>query len=141
MLDLKHLIGEVAAKNGIRLEPDDPAFALVTLNQLVLEETANGLYERISSSLAKFADSLGKAESRAGKVLADEVRCAALEWRKSLNEDLAGVNARAADIVAGLDHMRTESVCSRRAAWAMIAGALLLLSGVAIGVVAAEYIK
>jgi hypothetical protein len=32
MIDQKHLIGQVAAKNGIRLEPDDPAFALVTLN-------------------------------------------------------------------------------------------------------------
>ena len=33
MIDQKQLIGQVAAKNGIRLEPDDPAFALVTLNE------------------------------------------------------------------------------------------------------------
>jgi hypothetical protein len=141
MLDIKQLIGEVAAKNGIRLEPDDPAFALVTLNQLVLEETANRLYERVSSSLAKFADSLAKTESRAGKLLADEVRNAAVEWRKSLNEDLSAVNARAADIVAGLNEMKTENFSLRRATWAMIAGALLLSSGVVIGIVAAEYIK
>ena len=141
MLDIKQLIGEVAAKNGIRLEPDDPAFALVTLNQLVLEETANRLYERVSSSLAKFADSLAKTESRAGKLLADEVRSAVVEWRRSLNEDLSALNARAADIVAGLNEMKTENFGLRRAAWAMIAGALLLSSGVVIGIVAAEYVK
>lgn len=32
-MDVDELIGHVAAKNGIRLDPNDPAFALVTLNQ------------------------------------------------------------------------------------------------------------
>lgn len=43
MIDQKQLIGQVAAKNGIRLEPDDPAFALVTLNEAVLQHTAAAL--------------------------------------------------------------------------------------------------
>ncbi len=30
------LIGEVASRYGIRLDPDDPAFALVALNELAL---------------------------------------------------------------------------------------------------------
>jgi len=32
MQDVKRLISEVAAQNGIRVEPDDPLFALVTIN-------------------------------------------------------------------------------------------------------------
>ena len=40
MLDTKRLIAEVVARNGIRIDPDDPAFALVTLVQLVLEESS-----------------------------------------------------------------------------------------------------
>ncbi len=82
MLDVKRLIGEVAAQNGIRLEPDDPAFALVTLNQLVLEETAKRLFEQISAILMQFSDGLSKGEHLAGKTLAQEVRAAALEARK-----------------------------------------------------------
>jgi len=38
MLDVKRLIAEVAARNGIRIDPDDPAFCLVTLKQMVSEE-------------------------------------------------------------------------------------------------------
>lgn len=40
MPDMKQMISEVAAENGIRIEPGDPLFALVTLNRLVLEESA-----------------------------------------------------------------------------------------------------
>ena len=40
--DVMALIGEVAARHGITLRPDDPVFALVTVNQLVLEQTMNG---------------------------------------------------------------------------------------------------
>ena len=88
MLDVKRLIGEVAAKNAIRLEPDDPAFALVTLNQLVLEETANRVCEHVSAALAKFTESLSKAEHLAGKTLAQEVKAAAAEIRKDWATDL-----------------------------------------------------
>lgn len=38
MLDVKRLIAGVAARNGIRIDPDDPAFCLVTLKQMVSEE-------------------------------------------------------------------------------------------------------
>ena len=44
--DVKVLIGEVAARHGITLRPDDPAFALVTVNQLVLEQTMMELIGR-----------------------------------------------------------------------------------------------
>ena len=67
MIDQKRLIGEVAAKNGIRLEPDDPAFALVTLNEIVLQDTVAALTHEIRSSLQSFAESLAKTENRAGK--------------------------------------------------------------------------
>ena len=35
----ERLIAEVAARNGIRIDPADPAFALVTFVELVLEES------------------------------------------------------------------------------------------------------
>jgi hypothetical protein len=40
MPDIKRMISEVAAENGIRVEPGDPLFALVTMNRLVLEASA-----------------------------------------------------------------------------------------------------
>ena len=41
--DVHELIGKVAEQNGIRLDHDDPAFALVTLNEIVLKATADHL--------------------------------------------------------------------------------------------------
>ena len=87
MLDLKHLIGEVAARNGIRLQPDDPAFALVTLNQLILEETAARLVENVSSMLTQFTDSLNKTERRAGAMLAQDAKNVTSEIKAMLLED------------------------------------------------------
>ena len=43
MPDMKRMISEVAAENGIRVEPGDPLFALVTMNRLVLEESASNV--------------------------------------------------------------------------------------------------
>jgi hypothetical protein len=90
MLDVKRLIGEVSAQNGIRLEPNDPAFALVTLNQLVLEETANRLFEQVSAILAQFSEALSKGEHLAGKTLAQEVKAVAADIR---NEWAAGFHS------------------------------------------------
>ncbi len=38
MTDRKRMIGEVAARHGIRLEEDDPAFLLVTLAELTMQD-------------------------------------------------------------------------------------------------------
>src|SRR5690348_12136994 len=102
MLDVKQLIAEVAAQNGIRLEPNDPAFALVTLNQLVLEETANRLCSQVSAALARFTDSLSKAEHLAGRTLAHEVKAATAEIRRDwVANSQSVVSASAADTISG----------------------------------------
>ncbi|HLH02762.1 MAG TPA: hypothetical protein VKX25_08325 [Bryobacteraceae bacterium] len=88
MLDVKRLIGEVAAQNGIRLEPGDPAFALVTLNQLVLEETAKRVCDHVSVTLAKFTESLSRGEHLAGRAMAQEIKAVAADIRTELAADL-----------------------------------------------------
>ena len=99
MIDQKRLIGEVAAKNGIRLEPDDPAFALVTLNETVLQDTVGSADARDSASLQSFAESLEKTENRAGKVLAQDVKVAAAELRRELNSDIENASLKANELV------------------------------------------
>jgi hypothetical protein len=72
-MDVEKLIGEVAARNGIRIEPDDPAFALVTLNQLVLEQTVQDLVVQIRAATAEFESAADRVQKRAGTILAREV--------------------------------------------------------------------
>lgn len=124
MLDVKRLIAEVAAQNGIRLEPDDPAFALVTLNQLVLEETANRLYGHISTALAQFTESLSKGERFAGKTLAQEVKAVAIEVRKEWATDLHEMQSGSA--VGARDYQPEQYVWL---AGGVLLGVMLMVTG------------
>ncbi|MDI3254073.1 MAG: hypothetical protein QJR10_04710 [Bacillota bacterium] len=72
-MDVEILIGEVAARNGIRIEPDDPAFALVTLNQLVLEEAVKNLVREIRAATADFESAAERVQQRGGTMLAREI--------------------------------------------------------------------
>src|SRR5215469_8647853 len=87
-IDIQRLIGEVAARDGIRVEPGDPAFALVTLNQLVLEDAVKQIGEHIQSGIAEFTEAVQITESRAGKMLAEDVRDAAAQVREELQRDV-----------------------------------------------------
>jgi hypothetical protein len=106
MLDVKRLIGEVAAQNGIRLEPDDPAFALVTLNQLVLEETAKRVCDHVSITLAQFTESLSRGEHLAGRALAQEIKIVAADIRTEWMADFQRMqSATAAHRLTGCSYL------------------------------------
>jgi hypothetical protein len=127
MLDVKRLIGEVTAQNGIRLEADDPAFALVTLNQLVLEEAARRIGEQISTAFAGFAESLSKGEYLAGKTLAQEVKAAVLEVREEWAADLQAMRPDSA--------ARVQSARLRQYLWVAVgalSGMTLMTAGLAL---------
>lgn len=95
MPDVKALIGEVAARHGITLRPDDPAFALVTVNQLVLEQTMAELIGRTQQMTNEFDQAAARLQARAGSVLAAEVRKAGAEIRQALRQDIAaGIQPR-----------------------------------------------
>src|SRR3982750_4788033 len=99
MIDQRQLIGHVAAKNGIRLEPDDPGFALVTLNEAVLQDASSALMQEMRQILNSFAESLAKTEHRAGKALAQDVKTAAAELRRELDSDIEKASLNANELV------------------------------------------
>lgn len=133
MIDQKRLIGEVAAKNGIRLEADDPAFALVTLNEMVLQETAAALTQEIRSSLHIFTESLVKMENRAGKALAQDVKAAAAEMRRELNSDIESASLKATELVNKVSAVNSRPAMVRWLAVGVLAALLLFLCGVVVG--------
>lgn len=94
MPDVKALIGEVAARHGITLRPDDPAFALVTVNQLVLEQTMTELIGRTQQMTNEFDQAAARLQARAGSILAAEVRKAGAEIRQALRQDFTAASNR-----------------------------------------------
>ncbi len=133
MLDVKRLIGEVAAKNGIRLEPDDPAFALVTLNQLVLEETVNRLNEHVSLLLEQFTASLSKVEQRAGALLAQQVKSSRTELRTELETLFEFARKTPREQSSQLSQTTGRSLMYKWMAVGGMSGILLFISGIRVG--------
>jgi ubiquinone biosynthesis protein UbiJ len=133
MIDVNRLIGEVAARNGIRVEPGDPAFALVTLNQLVLEEAARQLTEEIRSGIAEFTVAVQRTETRAGKLLAQQVKEAAAEVRQELQRDIENARLKAADMVTQVHRAHKTSALVRWGAAGLICAVALFGAGLWIG--------
>jgi hypothetical protein len=73
-VQVDRLIAEVAARHGILLKRDDPAFALATIAQALLEATAARIERRFDARLTAFDAAVANAERRAGQMLADKIR-------------------------------------------------------------------
>ena len=52
-LDLRQLAAKVSIEHGIRVDPDDPIMAVVTLNRLVLEQAANDSLRKCVETLMR----------------------------------------------------------------------------------------
>ena len=131
--DVNMLIGEVAARHGIALHPDDPAFALVTVNQLVLEQTMAELVEQTQRMAREFDQAGVRLQARAGSVLAAEVRKASLEIRQALREDIASAGFRARQSMEDVQRTESRSIMYRWLAAGLVAALALFVLGVLVG--------
>jgi hypothetical protein len=138
MINVQRLIGEVAARNGIRVEPGDPAFALVTLNQLVLEDAIKQIGEHIQAGIVEFSDAVQKTENRAGRLLAEQVRSAAAELRCELQRDVDGARIEAKELVGEIQSIHTRGAMIRWGTAGLVAAATLFGAGLWIG---AQYLR
>lgn len=94
-IDVKRLAAEVSVQHGIRLDPDDPIMAVVTLNQLVLEQSVGAVVDRVASAVRELEQAADKVQARAGIVLAQEVRdCVASLRREMLKDGEAASTSR-----------------------------------------------
>jgi Transcriptional activator TraM len=84
--DVKRLAAEISVQHGIRVDPDDPMMAVVTLNRLVLEQVAADIVERLQSAGREIQDAAEKVQLRAGSHLAREVRECASAIRQEMIE-------------------------------------------------------
>jgi len=125
MFDVKRLIAEVAARNGIRLEPDDPAIVLLTLNELMLEEIVSSLGSDIGSQMAGFESVMDHLEKRAGSILAREVKIAAQEVRAEIQKDISDASLRAAHLVHIVDQAHKRPARLRSFAFALVVSLVL----------------
>jgi hypothetical protein len=87
-IDLKRLAAEVSVQHGIRVDPDDPMMAVVTLNRLVFEQAVGQVLGGIQASVRDFQTAADKVQVRAGGALAQEIRDCGLELRQEVGKVL-----------------------------------------------------
>lgn len=112
MLDKDRIIGEIAAKNGIRIEEDDPIFAVVTATQVGLEESVRELQSDLRTIITEFEANVQSVERHAGKVLAKEVKQCASEIRAELRKDIDSAGLKARELVQRVNdaHQRPNAI-------------------------------
>lgn len=87
-IDIEHIIGEVAKRHRIGLQPSDPIFAVATVNELVLKSTVQEAMKAMSATLDRFDTSIQRAENRAGQVLGVKIRESAEELRQAVHSEI-----------------------------------------------------
>ena len=132
-VDVKLLIGEVASRHGILLREDDPAFAIVTLNQLVLEAIANDLVQKVKDLVGEFNNAAERVQTRAGTAIADEVHAAIESARSALQRDLESGAVKARELVMEVHQTHTRRAALRWITVGLLAAVALLACGVFLG--------
>jgi hypothetical protein len=128
-IDIQRLIGEVAGRHRLLLKPDDPALALVTMNELILKNSLEAVHKQIRATIAEFHASMEKAEKHAGGMLAEKVKESVTQMREGLQSDIhiAGLKAREYVHLVNESHRRSSLV--RWASAGLVGGVLLLYAG------------
>ncbi len=132
-IDTKRLIGEMASRYGIRLDENDPALAMISLNQLVLEDTIQALWEQLRVRITDFETSAQKIEIRAGAALAQEVKESAAVLRSELHSDVHSASLERRELVHRVYDANRCPVMLRWAVIGVILGFISFLCGIWIG--------
>ena len=92
--DVRAFAAKVFERHGIAQKEDDPAFALVTLNELILRKLMGELLkdvdQHMTARLGEFEQTMQRVEARASKVLAQQVRESAGALSGTLLEEITG---------------------------------------------------
>lgn len=78
-MDRKRIIGEVAARHGVRLEEDDPAFLLVTIAEIALRDAQREFLEAVRQTIANQEEAGERMQKSIGETLGKSIRRALSE--------------------------------------------------------------
>ena len=135
LIDVQRLIGEVAARHRLLLHPDEPAIAMVTMNQLVLDSSLAAVHKEIRATIAEFHASMQKAEKRAGSMLAQGVKESAAQMREGLRSDIEMAGLKAREYVHLVNEAHRRPAMIRWSAVGLVAATLIFGGGIWLGTV------
>jgi chromosome condensin MukBEF complex kleisin-like MukF subunit len=132
-LDLKQLAAKVSVEHGIRVDLDDPIMAVVTLNRLVLEQSANEIVEGVRSATREFEQAAENVQVRAGTLVAQRVRDCIGVLRHEIAKDIGNASTRSKTSIGDVGRADEHAVVQRWVAIGLLSGAVLFGCGVWLG--------
>lgn len=133
-IDVKRLAAEISVQHGIRIDPDDPIMAVVTLNQLIFEQSISEVLHRVECAALNFEQAADKIQARTGVILAKELRDCVVSLRREMlkNVEADGLPPQGAAAVAGGGVLAMASVRNWIAV-GLVSAAGLFSAGVWVG--------
>lgn len=132
--EIKRLAAEVSLQHGIRIDPDDPMMAVVTLNRLVLENILTEGLIPIRAAAEEINQAAERVQVRAGSTVAQEVRECVAAIRGELQKDINEARLHACELVEELHQVQSRWSVVRWIATAILGGAILFIGGFFSGV-------
>lgn len=132
-INTKRLVGEVASRYGIRLDENDPAFVVVQLTQIALEQASQELIERMAVERREFEAAVQKFQKQAGKYVAQEFNEGATTLRRALEGDIASARLKAVELVEMVHRAHTRSTLICWLCAGVLSGLVLFGLGVWVG--------
>lgn len=133
VIDVQRLIAEVAARHKLLFRIDEPAMAVVTMNQLILDGSLAAIHKEIRATIAEFHASMQKAEKRAGSMLAQGVRESAAEMREGLQSDIEMAGLKAREYVHLVNEAHRRPAIIRWSVVGLVLATLIFGSGIWLG--------
>ena len=132
-VDAKKLSGEVAARHGLLIREDDPAMALVTMSEIVLEQVLMEAEVRFRGVLSEAEKSQKRSQQDVLVWVQEEMGRAGSALRVQLQRDIDAGRLQARELVVQLSQVYSRSAVRRWVALGIVSGLLLILIGVGLG--------
>jgi hypothetical protein len=140
-VDTKRLSGEVAARHGLLIREDDPAMALVTMSEIVLEQFLSEAELRLRALVSEAEKGQKRSQQETLVWVQEEMGRAGSVLRAQLQRDIDAGRLQARELVVQLSQVYARSAVRRWVAIGIVSGLLLVLIGVGLGVELGRWLR
>ena len=140
-VDAKKLTAQVAARHGLLIREDDPAMALVTMNEMVLEQVLENAQVGLRGMLSEAEEEQKRSQQETAVWVQEEIGRAGSALRVQLLRDIDAGRLQAKELVVQLGRLYSRSAMRRWIALGIVSGLVLFLIGVGLGLELGRWLR
>jgi len=130
--ETNRLIAEVAARHGIRIDREDPAFCVVTLSELMLQDAGRTVADDVRLAASEFTRTAENVQIRSGTIVAQQINETLTAARQTLRQEIRAATAEATEKLTKL-HQTNMRFVAYWIATGIVVALGLFIGGVFVG--------